>query len=122
MNKTVQQAVDLVNRTGCVTINPLAYRKNPYKDACFEASKLGLVRKVRENCGRFNFYPLGNPMMIPLIPEKPASTLEGIKRTAKRIKKDEGISHSEALNKSAIKSGYQNFRHAQNTLEKANES
>ena len=56
--KTVRDAVNLVNRTGGVTINPLSYRKNPYKDACFEAATLGLVRKVRENCGRFHFYPL----------------------------------------------------------------
>ena len=58
IERTVQDAVRLVERTGGVTINPLSYRHNPYKKACFEAASLKLVRKVRENCGRFIFYPL----------------------------------------------------------------
>ena len=56
--RTVADAVRLAKRTGGITIEPLRYRKNPYTDACFEAAKLGLLRKVRENAGRFIFYPL----------------------------------------------------------------
>lgn len=47
------------------------------------------------------------------------STLEGIKRTAKRIKKAEGITHTQALEKAAKLAGYQNYRHALNTLNKS---
>lgn len=56
--KTVADAVRLVRATGGVTINPLRYRRSPYINPLFEAARLGLVRKVRENCGRFHFYPL----------------------------------------------------------------
>lgn len=59
-DKTVAQAVQLVHSTGGVSINPLTTRKNPYKSACFSAAKLGLVKKVRVNCGLFIFYPLDN--------------------------------------------------------------
>lgn len=57
-SRTVAEAVVLVERTGAVCIEPLRYRVNPYKAACFAAAAAGLIRKVRENCGRFHFYPL----------------------------------------------------------------
>lgn len=50
---------------------------------------------------------------------KPPSTLEGIKRLAKSIKKEKGIQHSDALNEAAKVAGYENFRHAQNKLGEA---
>lgn len=51
---------------------------------------------------------------------KPPSTLEGIKRLAKRIKKEKCIQHSDALNEAAKVAGYENFRHAQNKLNEDN--
>jgi hypothetical protein len=45
------------------------------------------------------------------------TTLVGIKRLANSIKKEQGISHAQALNSSAIQSGFENFKHAQNALE-----
>lgn len=47
---------------------------------------------------------------------KSHSTLEGIKRMAKRIKKEKGVKHSDALNEAAKVAGYENFKHAQNKL------
>jgi hypothetical protein len=44
------------------------------------------------------------------------TTMEGIKRYAKRLKKDLRIPHSRALDEAAIAAGYENFKHAQNTL------
>ncbi|MEL6487672.1 MAG: DUF5623 domain-containing protein, partial [Pseudomonadota bacterium] len=44
------------------------------------------------------------------------STIDGIKRLAKQLKKDSGTRHAAALNASAIKAGYQNFAHAKNAL------
>lgn len=44
------------------------------------------------------------------------STLVGIKRLATSIKNEQGILHSQALNLSAIQSGFESFRHAQNSL------
>jgi hypothetical protein len=41
------------------------------------------------------------------------STLDGIKSLAKKIKRDLGIPHHEALDLSAHEAGFQNFRHAQ---------
>lgn len=54
----MQQAVALAKREGELQINPLTYRKNPYKNAAFAAAKLGLLRKVRVNCGLYVFYPV----------------------------------------------------------------
>jgi len=55
---TIDEVLALARRTGIITINPLKYRKCPLKNACFAAAKIGLLRKVRENCGRYNFYPI----------------------------------------------------------------
>jgi hypothetical protein len=41
------------------------------------------------------------------------SSLDGIKRLAKSIKREAGIPHHEALDTAAQRSGFQNFRHAQ---------
>lgn len=46
----------------------------------------------------------------------PPSTLDGIKRLAKKIKKDRAIKHIEALDVASRLSGYQNFRNAQHAL------
>ncbi len=56
--RTVPEAVALAKRIGVLTINPLTYRKNPYKTAAFAAAKQGLLRKVRVDCGHFDFYPI----------------------------------------------------------------
>lgn len=45
------------------------------------------------------------------------STLAGIKRLAKTIKRERGISHAEALDAAAKAGGFQNFRNARNVLE-----
>jgi hypothetical protein len=45
------------------------------------------------------------------------STLEGISRLAKTIKRKQGISHHEALEVAAVRAGFQNHRHAQHTLQ-----
>lgn len=44
------------------------------------------------------------------------TTIQGIKSLAKRLKKDRGITHSEALNAAAVQAGFGNYRHAQNEL------
>ncbi|MDH4874416.1 hypothetical protein [Pseudomonas sp. BN515] len=44
------------------------------------------------------------------------TTLVGIKRLAKTIKKAKGILHAQALDEAAKQAGYQNFRHAQRAL------
>lgn len=44
------------------------------------------------------------------------STLEGLKRRAKRLKKETGITHTEALEHMARKGGYDNFTHARREL------
>jgi len=49
-------------------------------------------------------------------PSVHSTTLPGIKRAAKTIKRQRGISHAEALNAAAQAAGYQNFRHARNSL------
>jgi hypothetical protein len=46
----------------------------------------------------------------------PPSTLDGVKRLAKRIKKAEGIQHAHALDKAAQQAGYRNFAHARRQL------
>lgn len=48
----------------------------------------------------------------------PPSTIDGIKRTAKRIKKEQGVPLHEAQNIAAQRSGYRNFSHAQEVLAK----
>ncbi|WP_175947928.1 hypothetical protein [Burkholderia pyrrocinia] len=45
------------------------------------------------------------------------STLDGIKRLAKTIKRDRGISHHQALDEASRAAGYRNLRHAQNQIE-----
>ncbi|MGX9934808.1 DUF5623 domain-containing protein [Advenella kashmirensis] len=49
------------------------------------------------------------------------STLDGIKRLAKSIKNERGISHTEALGVAAEMAGYQNYNHALNVLSPAPE-
>lgn len=44
------------------------------------------------------------------------STLDGIKRLAKTIKRDQNCNHSTALNLAAQQAGFSNFKHAQNTI------
>lgn len=57
------------------------------------------------------------------IPSKPfyASSITGIKRFAKRLKRDNGITHHQALDLSAQASGYSDYRHALKTLGKPDE-
>jgi len=55
---TVEEAVALVRRYGVVHINPLRYRRERYKNACFEAAARGLIKKTRINCGMYEFTPL----------------------------------------------------------------
>lgn len=50
------------------------------------------------------------------------SSLEGIKRLAKSIKSEQGIKHLQALDESARRGGFQNFRHARNSLEDGQEA
>lgn len=47
------------------------------------------------------------------------STMEGIKRLAKSLKREKNISHTEALDQAAQAAGFQDFRHAQTTLSQA---
>lgn len=44
------------------------------------------------------------------------STLDGIKRLAKSIKRDQHCNHSTALNIAAQQAGFSNFKHAQNSI------
>lgn len=48
----------------------------------------------------------------------PPSTIDGIKRLAKAIKRESGITHYEALEEAARKAGFQNFRHASRSITK----
>lgn len=48
----------------------------------------------------------------------PPSTLDGIKRLAKAIKREFGITHHEALEEAARKAGFQNFLHAKRAIAK----
>ena len=45
------------------------------------------------------------------------STLEGIKRLAKTIKREQGIPHTKALDAAARLANYENYRHAQKQIE-----
>lgn len=45
------------------------------------------------------------------------TTLVGIKRYAKQIKKAEGLSHQAALDRAAQAADFQNFRHAQRKMQ-----
>ncbi|MFK8402414.1 DUF5623 domain-containing protein [Pseudomonas sp. BGr12] len=49
----------------------------------------------------------------------PPSTLDGIKRLAKAIKREFGITHHDALEEAARKAGFQNFLHAKRAIAKA---
>lgn len=49
----------------------------------------------------------------------PPSTVDGIKRLAKSIKRERHITHSEALNQAAKVAGFENYRHAQRTIANA---
>jgi len=53
---TVEEVVAIARRWHFIELNPLKYRKWRGTDACFEAAKLGLLRKERINCGRFRFH------------------------------------------------------------------
>ncbi|WP_234451876.1 hypothetical protein [Pseudomonas sp. MF6776] len=55
-------------------------------------------------------------------PVVPPSTLRGIKRKAKSVARLRQISHSEALDIAALESGYENFRHAQRALKRAQDN
>ena len=48
------------------------------------------------------------------------STIGGIKRNAKQLKKANGISHHEALNIAARNASFENFAHARNQLPNTN--
>lgn len=50
----------------------------------------------------------------------PPSTLDGIRRRAKSIKRERNIPHHQALDVSAREAGYENIRHAQSALAGAN--
>lgn len=52
-------------------------------------------------------------------PITPLVTLASLKRHAHRIKRDEGLKQSEALNAAAHRHGYQNYAHAKRTIEAA---
>lgn len=52
-------------------------------------------------------------------PIKPLVTLASLKRLAHRIKLDDGLKQSEALNAAAQRHGYQNYAHARRTIEAA---
>ena len=52
---------------------------------------------------------------IPIAMIKP-QTLEGIKRLAKRIEKEQKIGPDKALNTSALLAGYASFEHARMAL------
>lgn len=43
-------------------------------------------------------------------------TLEGLKRQAKRLKRESGITHTEALERVAREAGYASFRAARSAL------
>ncbi|AQZ32755.1 hypothetical protein BHQ29_05335 [Pseudomonas sp. LPH1] len=49
----------------------------------------------------------------------PPSTVDGIKRLAKAIKRESGITHHKALEEAARKAGFQNFLHAKRAIAKA---
>lgn len=49
-------------------------------------------------------------------PPRKITTIDGLKRRAKRIKKAEGIQHSKALDKAAQEAGFSNFVHARRQL------
>jgi hypothetical protein len=53
--------------------------------------------------------------MSMMRPGKPSS-IEGIKRQAKRIKVERGLQHARALDEAAVLAGYQNFIHATRVL------
>ena len=46
----------------------------------------------------------------------PPTTLEGIKKLAKKIKKAHGVQHAQALEQAATISGYQNYAEARRKL------
>lgn len=44
------------------------------------------------------------------------SSIEGIKRLAKKIASEKSVKHTTALNEAAVLAGYQNFTHAKHAL------
>lgn len=48
----------------------------------------------------------------------PPSTLRGIKRHAKQLKREKGLSHTDALNAAARECGYEDFHHARRSLKR----
>lgn len=55
--------------------------------------------------------------MMKLEDVKP-STMEGLKRLANKLKKQDGVQHAAALDKAAKQAGFQNFSHANKMLRK----
>ncbi|MGP0172693.1 DUF5623 domain-containing protein [Pseudomonas sp. NCHU5208] len=51
----------------------------------------------------------------------PPSTIDGIKRLAKAIKRESGLTHLAALEEAARKAGFQNFRHASHAIAKGSQ-
>lgn len=49
-------------------------------------------------------------------PQTLPSTMAGLKKAAKKIKRETGCSHTEALNRMAQRMGYSNFNHARKEL------
>lgn len=47
---------------------------------------------------------------------KPPTTLEGVKRLAKRLKRENGITHTRALNRAAEQAGFIDFDDARRKL------
>lgn len=46
------------------------------------------------------------------------TTIDGLKRAAKRLKKEQGIKHADALERIACEAGFQNYQHALRSLTK----
>ena len=44
------------------------------------------------------------------------TTIDGLKRAAKRLKKEQGIKHADALERVARDAGFQNYQHALRSL------
>lgn len=49
------------------------------------------------------------------------TTIDGLKRAAKRLKKEQGIKHADALERVARDAGFQNYQHALRSLASASE-
>lgn len=47
------------------------------------------------------------------------STIDGLKRRAKKLKREHGIPHHQALDAVAVAGGYQNYAHALRSIEES---